>query len=123
MAIRIQLRRGTAAEWTAANPTLLPGEVGVETDTGKLKIGDGSTQWNSLAYSPGGPPGADGVGVPAGGLAGQALVKVDSTDYSTTWANVGNVTSSSITQIVRLTQAAYNGLSTVDPNTLYIIVG
>lgn len=50
MAIRIQNRRGTASEWTAANPTLASGEIGYETDTGKFKIGDGSTAWSSLGY-------------------------------------------------------------------------
>jgi len=47
----IQLRRGTAAEWTSADPTLSAGEVGAETDTLQFKIGDGSTAWTSLAYS------------------------------------------------------------------------
>jgi hypothetical protein len=47
---QIQLRRGTAAQWTSTNPTLAAGEQGYETDTGKLKIGDGSTAWNSLGY-------------------------------------------------------------------------
>ena len=47
---RIQLRRDTAANWTAANPVLLLGEVGFETDTRKLKLGDGTTAWNSLLY-------------------------------------------------------------------------
>lgn len=51
MARAIQLRRGTASEWTSANPTLSSGEVGVETDTSKFKIGDGSTAWTGLAYS------------------------------------------------------------------------
>ena len=46
----IQLRRGTAAEWVAANPTLSAGESGFETDTRKFKIGDGSTTWNNLQY-------------------------------------------------------------------------
>jgi hypothetical protein len=40
---RIRLRRDTAANWTSANPTLLAGEMGVETDTRKYKVGDGST--------------------------------------------------------------------------------
>lgn len=52
----ILLRRGTAAEWTAANPVLANGEVGVELAAGltpdKLKIGDGSTTWDALPYSP-----------------------------------------------------------------------
>jgi len=49
--IRIQVRRDTAANWTANNPTLAAGEFGYETDTGKLKIGDGATAWNALGYS------------------------------------------------------------------------
>jgi hypothetical protein len=48
---QIQIRRGTAAQWTSSNPTLASGEWGYETDTGKVKIGNGSTAWNSLAYT------------------------------------------------------------------------
>lgn len=51
MPVRIQFRRGTAAQWTSANPTLVAGEMGLETDTNKFKIGDGTTAWASLAYS------------------------------------------------------------------------
>ncbi len=51
MAVQIQIRRGTAAAWTAANPTLAAGEFAIETDTDKYKIGDGSTAWTSLGYS------------------------------------------------------------------------
>jgi hypothetical protein len=51
MSVRLQFRRGTASQWTAANPTLFSGEVGVETDTKLIKIGDGSTAWNSLVYA------------------------------------------------------------------------
>ena len=50
MADLIQIRRDTAANWTSANPTLAQGELGAETDTSKIKIGDGSTVWNSLGY-------------------------------------------------------------------------
>jgi len=53
MAQQIQLRNGTAAQWTSANPTLAAGELGVETDTNKFKVGTGSTAWNSLGYSAG----------------------------------------------------------------------
>lgn len=49
---RFQLRRGSAAEWTADNPVLLSGEPGVESDTYKLKIGNGVAAWNDLAYFP-----------------------------------------------------------------------
>lgn len=47
---RIQLRRGTAAQWTSANPVLAAGEPGVETDTHTWKVGDGTTAWASLSY-------------------------------------------------------------------------
>lgn len=48
---QLQTRRGTAASWTSTNPTLAAGEFGYETDTGKFKIGNGSTAWASLAYT------------------------------------------------------------------------
>jgi hypothetical protein len=47
----IQFRRDTAANWTSANPTLADGEMGIESDTQKYKIGNGYTVWNSLSYS------------------------------------------------------------------------
>ena len=47
----IKLRRGTASEWTTANPILAAGEMGIETDTRKFKFGDGTTPWNTLAYA------------------------------------------------------------------------
>lgn len=50
MSTQIQFRRGTAAAATSNNPTLAAGEVGLETDTGKIKVGDGTTAWNSLPY-------------------------------------------------------------------------
>ena len=61
MANRIQLRRGTAAEWTAANPVLGDGEPGVEKDTGKVKYGNGTAAWSALAYASAGPQGPAGV--------------------------------------------------------------
>ena len=51
MAVQIQVRRDSAADWTSANPTLAQGEIGYETDTGKVKVGDGTTAWASLAYA------------------------------------------------------------------------
>lgn len=50
----IILRNGTAAEWASANPTLADGEPGAETDTGVIKIGDGSTAWSGLPVPGGG---------------------------------------------------------------------
>lgn len=48
---RIQHRRGTASQWSLANPTLSSGEFGYETDTKKFKLGDGATAWNALGYA------------------------------------------------------------------------
>jgi len=47
---RFKLRNDTAADWTAADPVLLLGEIGVETDTRRYKIGDGTTAWSGLSY-------------------------------------------------------------------------
>ena len=50
MATRMQQRRGTAAQWTSANPVLAAGEIGFETDTNKFKMGDGVNTWSNLTY-------------------------------------------------------------------------
>lgn len=46
----IQLRRDTSVNWGTVNPVLASGEVGFETNTDRLKVGDGTTAWNSLDY-------------------------------------------------------------------------
>ncbi len=73
MAVQIQLRRGTAAEWSSANPVLAEGEMALETDTGQFKIGSGTSTWATLAYGgvaggagPQGPEGATGPQGPQG---------------------------------------------------------
>lgn len=48
--VKIQLRRDTATNWSTNDPVLAEGEPGYETDTGKLKFGDGVTQWSLLPY-------------------------------------------------------------------------
>ncbi len=61
MFIRLQLRRDTSAAWIAANPILASGELGIETDTNKFKLGNGNTPWSALAYGGiQGPQGATG---------------------------------------------------------------
>lgn len=47
---RMAQRSDTASNWAQENPVLLTGEIGYETDTNKVKIGDGSTAWNTLPY-------------------------------------------------------------------------
>ena len=53
MTTRIKLRRDTAANWTTSNPILAAGEPGLETDTGKIKYGDGVSRWNVLEHTGG----------------------------------------------------------------------
>lgn len=50
MAVQIQIRRGTDSEWTSANPVLADGEMGIATDLGQFKIGNGTSNWNTLPY-------------------------------------------------------------------------
>lgn len=47
---KIRFRRGTALEWIRENPVLDVGEPGYETNTKKLKLGDGTSRWNALPY-------------------------------------------------------------------------
>jgi hypothetical protein len=105
MAMRIQFRRGTATQWTNANPILAAGELGLETDTQKFKIGDGSTAWSGLSYSS--LPstsvsastlttkgdifvatGASTVSRLAAGSSNQALVVDSSTATGLKWSNI-----------------------------------
>jgi hypothetical protein len=51
MAVQIQFRRDIAANWTSVNPILAEGEFGLETDTSRYKIGNGSSNWNALSYA------------------------------------------------------------------------
>lgn len=111
--IQMQFRRGTAAQWTSANPVLADGELGLEKDTRLFKIGDGTTAWNALAYGglmgPQGPQGIQGntgatgsqgtqgtqgvpgQGVPTGGAADTFLLKNTGTTYDTGWRTPAQV--------------------------------
>lgn len=79
MAVVIQYRRGTAAQWTNVNPVLAQGEPGYEYDTGKFKVGNGVDPWNVLPYSSGiqgpigltGPQGPQGIQGPIGPVGSQ----------------------------------------------------
>jgi hypothetical protein len=78
---QVQVRRGTASEWTSANPTLASGEWGLETDTLKVKIGNGSTAWNSLAYQGAGSVTSitAGTGLSGGTITSTGTIAIDST--------------------------------------------
>lgn len=51
MTSRLQIRRDTQANWASANPTLQAGELGFETDTGLIKVGNGTSLYNALTYA------------------------------------------------------------------------
>ncbi len=74
MAIQIQFRRGTSAEWSLVNPRLAEGEMGIETDTNLFKIGNGVLYWNQLDY--GGLRGYDGSVGYVGSTGNQAVDNV-----------------------------------------------
>jgi hypothetical protein len=78
---QIQIRRGTAAQWTSANPTLAAGEFGYESDTGKFKIGNGSTAWTSLSYQGAGTVTSitAGTGLSGGTITTSGTIAIDST--------------------------------------------
>ena len=64
----VKVKRATAARWASQNPVLAAGEIGYETDTRKMKLGDGTSSWTQLSYLV-----ADGTGSGTGtGTGGQA---------------------------------------------------
>ena len=82
--IQLQFRRGTATQWTAANPVLAAGELAIETNTNQFKIGDGVTPYNDLPY--GGFTGPTGPGSDVAGIANNAVL----------FTNAGSLTGSSL---------------------------
>ena len=102
MANKIQLRRDTTANWASSNPTLSQGEIGYELTTGKIKIGTGSTAWNSLSY----------LTIATNSVTG-TLTFPDTTVQTTAW--LGSLAYSSLTGLPTLatvaTSGSYNDLS------------
>ena len=102
MANKIQVRRDTTANWTSSNPTLSQGEIGYELNTGKIKIGTGTTAWNSLTY----------LTIATSSVTG-TLTFPDATVQSTAWP--GTLAYSSLTGLPTLatvaTSGSYNDLS------------
>ena len=54
LSVRIRNKIDTSANWATNNPVLLNGEIGIESDTNKIKVGNGTTNWNNLEYISGG---------------------------------------------------------------------
>lgn len=137
---RIQQLRAAAPEWTAQNPVLAPGEIGCETDTGFLKVGNGVDAWNALPYQvgPQGPQGAQGVKGDTGaastvpgpkgdqGVAGpkgdQGVAGPEGPQGPAGPAGgVQNI--AGIANVRKMTAAAYAALGSKDAATAYFIVG
>lgn len=79
---QIQVRRGTAAQWTSANPILAAGEWGYESDTNKAKIGNGSSTWTALSYFGGSGTVTSitaGTGLSGGTITTSGTIAIDST--------------------------------------------
>lgn len=90
MTYTIQLRRDNAADWTSVNPILHDGEFGWERDTGKFKMGDGATVWNSLPYTSAVPDDLVEAldDLSDVDLTGAAAGKILGTEDGTTWGPV-----------------------------------
>jgi hypothetical protein len=80
MSVTIKLRKGLASEWTTNSSIVLAsGEPGLEIDTGRLKIGNGTTQWGSLQYAsiiPSGFIAGTGVAINLGANGSTATISV-----------------------------------------------
>lgn len=93
---RLQVRRGTSVEWTNVNPTLYAGELGYETNTGRFKIGDGTTSWTSLDYA---------IVTPTDFLAGSGISVNVANDGSTVTYSLSDPT----IQLADITDLSSNG--------------
>ena len=110
--VRIQVRRGTSTNWTSVNPILAGGELGFETDTNKIKVGDGTTAWSSLPYmtADAGPIGEISQdAVNAALTMGSGLSKVyDDAGNTITLANTGVLSFNTRTGAITLTDNDVN---------------
>lgn len=119
---QFQFRRGTAAQWTSTNPTLASGEFGYETDTGKAKIGNGSTAWTSLSYAITGATGTvtsitAGTGLSGGTITGSGTIAIDSTVATLTGSQT--LTNKTLTDVI-YTQALLTPTFTTNAYTLVL---
>jgi len=101
---RFQLRRGTSAEWAAANPVLSAGEPGFDLDTGEQRIGDGVTAWSDLPIIGDLTPALDAVaaeaaarGAALGGKVDKGAILLSINDYANTPTAIASVLDQALT--------------------------
>jgi hypothetical protein len=102
----IKIRRDTSTNWNIANPILADGELGYETDTTKMKCGDGATTWQELIYisvgdaqyaAVAGTAGTAGSATTAGTVTNPAQGNITSVGTLTNLAVTGNITAANVT--------------------------
>jgi hypothetical protein len=103
MATKIQVRRDTSANWTSTNPTLFSGEIGFETNTGKFKIGNGSSAWSALDYF-----------LDSSDLSAYLTVASASTTYATISSLNSGIVSASAAAVSYLVDSAPGALDTLN---------
>lgn len=112
----IQVRRGTASGWVSANPTLAAGEIGYETDTKRMKVGDGTTAWTSLKYATITPSGSDIAGASGIGVTFAATTGVPVT------ISVTGITASQVTDFTSAVEGII-ATGSLSPENVMDIVG
>lgn len=121
--IRVQHKRMTASEWADSSIILLDGELGVESDTGKVKVGNGRDRFSSLQYLTGpkgdrgerGPKGADG----ARGAQGPAGPAGPRGENGAPGQNIINQNGGQPLKYWFGSKSQYDALSTKDNTTIY----
>ena len=104
----IKQRRDTATNWSNTNPVLYDGQLGIDTTNKKIKIGDGTTAWNSLPYLDGSPSDADYLVKTANSVLSAERVVGNSTSITANWGTAGAVT---------FERAAFTGDVTANANS------
>jgi hypothetical protein len=118
MSTKIQLRRDTASNWTNANPILAQGEAGLELVTNRVKYGDGSTPWTSLAYASSinyadlqNKPALTGFSVITAPASGGGSLTLSNTTFTFTPASLDSITSNQIKAALQFNPIQLNSLS------------
>lgn len=130
--IRMQQKRMSASQWATSSLILLDGELGIESDTGFVKVGNGTSRFSELQYLTGprgergerGPQGIPGLQGPRGetgsqGLQGLQGIQGERGPAGTAGENIINQLNRQPLKYWCGTEAQYNAISNKDPNTIY----